>query len=293
MHKQTKQWMSALLAALMFSSSAFSVDFSAHANEKKADSSEIQQEESLKEETSQKQDLEKEANSSGNKDASISNQTLSYGDIRLETRVEGEQFIIFSTTPNAKEYFEQLQQIVVNGVSFDKEDVGIVISGNTIVFLNNPTKEDGNQIRLVWKDGEQNVTFMNKDDKAKLPSYQVLSLSNGEYKLPFEAKNKGALNLGGLLDANMKLTVKDGAYTISFLVYQSAAAIEEVALKGGSAFNVLSPKVLETDAQGEKTKIEYQGSIDSLKDPIVIAVFGEKAPFNGTPSDKGQFDKYH
>ncbi len=35
MHKQTKQWMSALLAALMFSSSAFSVDFSAHANEKK------------------------------------------------------------------------------------------------------------------------------------------------------------------------------------------------------------------------------------------------------------------
>lgn len=130
-------------------------------------------------------------------------------------------------------------------------------------------------------DKESNITINDK-------------LENGEYTLGFKAykeNNKTETSmLQGAFDKNVKLTVKDGKYKLSFLNIALSNFLYDFTIGINNKYtkNVMTPYG-ELDNEGNPTKKLFEIEIDNLKPHkagVLVSAMG------GQASDIGNFDKY-
>lgn len=148
MHKQTKRWTSALLAVLILCSTVFSNSSLVHA-------SEFSRPISTTEQADSKQPV-------ADANAAI---PLNYDNLVLQAKVEENNLIIFSTSPDAKDFFPKLNAVYVNEVRFSpiKE---FEVQEDKIIFEGNPARFLKNVIRVILQGGEEKeFIFENPDGK--------------------------------------------------------------------------------------------------------------------------------
>ncbi|MDO5095009.1 MAG: S-layer homology domain-containing protein [Peptostreptococcaceae bacterium] len=160
MHKQTKRWISTLLAMLMLCSTVFSNSSLVHA-------SEFGRPISTTDTADAKQSIaDSKSNASANPSGDANAATpLNFDNLVLQAKVEENKLIIFSTAANAKDFFAKVKTIHVNEVRFDPIKEFDVVE-NQIVFHGNPARFMKNEIKVTLDDGdEKDLIFDNPDGK--------------------------------------------------------------------------------------------------------------------------------
>lgn len=290
MHKQTRRWMSAFLAALMMCTSVPSA-FADESSISLVPKGEVEHSE-VDAPVSEKKD-----GVDGEKSNQPAVEELDASKIVFGAKSEDDKLIIFSSQEDAGKVLEKVEEVFVNDLRFDKRGTDFVVEGNQLTILSNPAKLKKNTIKLIWgTDKESVIIFENEHDDTLLQnSAEKLNLDDGEYELTFEAKDLSDLKVSEYIDVKSKLSVQNKAYTISFLVYKSAAEIEKFVVKDGNEWKEATSKVLAKNDKDVVTLVEYSVSVSDIKEKKTVAIFGENAPFNGKPAEKDNFDSdsYH